>query len=57
MEIKRDGKHKEIRYRRSMENEEIFLFYMNSFDIRDCEIDRRVGFRVVFGRAKRCEKL
>ena len=46
---KKDGKHKEIRYRRSRENEEIFLFYMNSLDIRDCEIDRRVGFRVVFG--------
>ena len=57
MEIKGDGKHKEIRYRRSRENKEIFLFYVNSLDIRDCEINRRVGFRVVFGRAKRCEKL
>ena len=57
MERKGDGKHKEIRHRRSRENEEIFLFYMNSLDIRDREIDRRVGFRVVFDRAKRFEKL
>lgn len=50
-----DGKHKEIRYRTSREKD-IFLFYLISLDIRDCEIDRRVDFGLVFGQAKRCEK-
>ena len=29
---------------------------LNYLDARDCEIDRTVGFGVVFDRAKRCEK-